>query len=59
MSGIYNIGQLCDQTVSRGQVLVFIDTVLDHHNVFYEREAGRTHPYGPQEMATQAHQASR
>ena len=58
MSGIYNIGQLCDQTVSRGQVLVFIDTVLDHHNVFFEREAGRP-SYGPQEKATQAHQASR
>ena len=25
----------------------------------YKREAGRTDPYGPQEMATQAHQASR
>ena len=27
--------------------------------ISYEREAGRTDPYGPQEMATQAHQASR
>ena len=30
-----------------------------HQNVPYEREAGRTDPHGPQEMATQAHQTSR
>ena len=51
MSGIYNIGHCvmpwwisnCNQ--GSGQ----------HQNVSYEREAGRTDPYGPQEMASQAH----
>ena len=32
---------------------------LTAEDVSYEREAVRTDPYGPQEMATQARQASR
>ena len=62
MSGIYNIGHCvmpwlianCEQGPG---TCLFLQT--QHQNVFYEREAGRTYPYGPQDMATQAHQASR
>ena len=62
MSGINNIGLCvmpwwisnCDQ--GSGSCL-FLKT--QHRNVSYEREARRTDPYRPQEMATQAHQASR
>ena len=61
MSGIYIIGHYvmtwsisnCEQ--GSGSCL-FLQT--QHQNVSYGREAGRTDPYGPQEMATQAHQAS-
>ena len=62
MSGIYNIGH-CVMTWSfpnceQGSgTCLFLQT--QHKNVSYGREAGRTDPYGPQEMATQAHQASR
>ena len=62
MSGIYNIGHCvmswyfsnCEQ--GSGTCL-FLYTQLQ--NAFYEREAGRTDSYWPQEMATQARQASR
>ena len=49
MSGIYNDALVDFLSFS-------MDTTLD---VSYEREAGRTDLCGPQEMATQARQASR
>ena len=62
MSGIYNIGH-CVMTWSISNceqgsgTCLFLQT--QHQNVSCGREAGGTDPYGPQEMATQAHQASR
>ena len=62
MSGIYNIGH-CVMTLSISNceqgsgTCLFLQT--QHQNVSYGRGAGRTNPYGPQEMATPAHQASR
>ena len=50
---------LCDALADFKQgsgTCLFLQT--QHQNVFYEREAGRTDPYGPQEMASQARQAS-
>ena len=49
------------QLVSRGQVheLVFFYRHSTECNAFYEREAGRTDPFRPQETATQARQAYR
>ena len=38
---------------------ILLPISLSRENVSYEREAGRIDLYGPQEMATQARQASR
>ena len=62
MSGIYNIGH-CVMPWWFSNFEQGSGTCLfpwsQRQNVSYEREAGRTDPYGPQEMATQARQASR